>query len=175
MARVNCVALIRDDGQYHSMKHLYSSLILSGALLLACAPLETYYKPGASVATLNRDTTACEVSALRNVPVSYQVRRKPPIFVPGNRSCDAEGNCTGHHGYYISGGVESYDPNLALRNRVEVQCMADKGYAPVSIPPCPDSIARSTPAAATTKLPQLTDKSCVIRNKSGSFQIVNRG
>ncbi|MDF3413697.1 hypothetical protein HKX54_04445 [Sulfitobacter sp. M57] len=161
------------------MKHLRprlirASLIYSITLLVACAPLETYYKPGASVTTLNRDTTTCEVNALKDVPVSFQIRRNPPVFVPGNRSCDADGNCTGHHGYYIDGGVESYDPNVALRNRVETQCMADKGYAPVSIPPCPDSIARATPAAATTRLPALTKKSCVIRNKSGSFQIVNR-
>ena len=157
------------------MKHRSFSLILSAAALLACAPLETYYKPGATVATMKRDTTTCEVNALRDVPVSFQIRRKPPIFVPGNRSCDAAGNCTSHHGYYINGGVESYDPNVALRNRVEVQCMADMGYAPVSIPPCPDSIAKATPPAATTRLPALSENSCVIRNKSGSFQIVNKG
>lgn len=157
------------------MKQHTFSLVLCGAALLACAPLETYYKPGASLTDLNRDTTACEVAALRDVPVSFQIRRKPPVFVPGNRSCDAEGNCTGHHGYYIDGGVESYDPNVALRGRVELQCMADKGYAPVSIPPCPDRIAKATPAAATTRLPALTENSCVIRNKSGSFQIVNKG
>ncbi|MGC1505743.1 MAG: hypothetical protein WA782_16565 [Sulfitobacter sp.] len=157
------------------MKQRSFSLVLSAAALLACAPLETYYKPGTTVTTLNRDTTACEVEALREVPVSFQIRRRPPIFVPGTRSCDAAGNCTGYHGYYISGGVESYDPNVALRQRVELQCMADKGYVPVSIPPCPDSVARATPAAATTRLPALTENSCVIRNKSGSFQIVNRG
>lgn len=157
------------------MKQPALSLTLLTSLVLACAPLETYYKPGASVATLNRDTTACEVKALKDVPASFQVRRKPPIFVPGNRSCDAAGKCTGSPGYYIPGGVESYDPNLGLRARVEVQCMADKGYAPVSIPPCPDSVAKAAPKAATTRLPRLSENSCVIRNSDGTFQIVTKG
>lgn len=145
------------------------------ALLAACAPLETYYKAGASVATVNRDTTACEVSALQKVPQVLQIRRKPPRFIPGRRVCDAAGNCTTAPGYYIDGGVESYDPNLGLRQRVELQCMADKGYTPVSIPPCPDSVAKAAPPAATTRLPTLKEGSCVIRNRDGSFQIVTRG
>ncbi|MCX7559873.1 hypothetical protein OS190_09865 [Sulfitobacter sp. F26204] len=157
------------------MKHLRLYPTLLAVFVLGCAPLETYYKPGASVAMLNRDTTACEVKALKDVPASFQVRRRPAIFVPGNRSCDAAGNCTGYQGYYIPGGVESYDPNLALRGRVEKQCMADKGYAPVTIPPCPDSVAKAAPTAATSRLPNLTGKSCVIRNSDGTFQIVTRG
>ncbi|MFK7835645.1 MAG: hypothetical protein AB8B60_05445 [Sulfitobacter sp.] len=144
-------------------------------LLAACAPLETYYKPGASVTALNRDTTACQVQALRDVPPSTLTRRKPPVFVPGNRVCDAQGKCTGTPGYYVPGGIETYDPNDGLRVRVERQCMADKGYAPVSIPVCPDSVASAAPAGVTTRLPALTENSCVIRNSNGSFQIVTRG
>ncbi|MEW9920798.1 hypothetical protein AB2B41_14380 [Marimonas sp. MJW-29] len=145
------------------------------ALLAACAPVETYYKPGVAVDRLNRDTTACEVKALRDVPVTTLTRPRPPIFVPGNRVCDADGNCRGHRGYYIHGGYETYDPNLGLRLRVERQCMADKGYVPVSIPVCPDTVARAVPPRATTRMPTLTERSCVIRNRDGSFQIVTRG
>ncbi|KIN60973.1 hypothetical protein Z945_1956 [Sulfitobacter noctilucae] len=154
------------------MKH-FSLLAL--ITLTACAPLETYYKPGASVAAVNRDTTACAVQALEDVPQVMQIIRKPPRFIPGRRVCDADGNCKQKPGYYIDGGVESYDPNVALRQRVERQCMADKGYAPVSIPPCPDRVAKAAPLAATTRLPQLNEGSCVIRNGDGSFQIVTRG
>ena len=157
------------------MKHARSLLVTASLMIGACAPLDTYYKPGVSVDKLNRDTTQCKVSALRDVPVSTMTRRKPPIYVPPNRVCDNAGNCTGHNGYYIPGGYETYDPNLALRQRVERQCMADDGYVPVSIPACPDTVAKAVPARATTRLPTLTDKSCVIRNSDGSFQIVNRG
>lgn len=151
------------------------SLLLPVALIMACAPLETYYKPGATVATLNRDTTACEVKALRDVPPSTLTRRKPPVFIPGERRCNAAGQCVQTRGYYVPGGFETYDPNDGLRLRVERQCMADKGYAPVSIPPCPDAVAKAAPPAATTRLPTLNAASCVIRNSDGSFQIVTRG
>tara|TARA_R110002110_G_scaffold20312_41_gene82544 strand:+ start:5464 stop:5937 length:474 start_codon:yes stop_codon:yes gene_type:complete len=140
-----------------------------------CAPLQTYYQPGKSVSALNRDTTGCQVAALRDVPASTQIRRIPPEFVPARKSCDSAGNCTVIPGYVIPGEVITYDPNDGLRKRVEAQCMADQGYAPVSIPLCPDEVARATPAAATTILPPLGTKACVIRNRNGTFQIVNRG
>ena len=143
--------------------------------LAACAPLETYYKPGATVAQVNRATTECEVQALRDVPASTQVRREPPRYVPERRTCDANNNCTVTGGFYIPGELVTFDPNEGLRNRVEGQCMADRGFAPVSIPPCPASVARAAPVRATTTLPQLRENSCVIRNDGGTFQIVNRG
>ena len=143
--------------------------------LAACAPLETYYKPGATVAQVNRATTECKVKALRDVPPSTQVRRTPPRYVPERRTCDANNNCTTTGGFYIPGELVTFDPNAGLRARVEAQCMADRGFAPVSIPPCPASVARAAPVLATTTLPELRETSCVIRNEGGSFQIVNRG
>lgn len=175
MARVNCVASARDWRQDRLMKRSALTVTMLVAWLAACAPLQTYYKPGAAVSTLNRDTTNCQVRALRDVPPSTLTRRKPPIWIPGNRTCDADGNCRGHHGYYIPGGIETYDPNEGLRLRVERQCMADRGYVPVSIPQCPDSVSNAVPARATTRLPALTESSCVIRNSDGTFQIVSRG
>jgi hypothetical protein len=152
-------------------------LLIALALLTvaACAPLETYYKPGASVEAVARATTTCQVDALRQVPSSTRVRQLPPRYVPGRQVCNAAGQCGVTRGYYVPGPVESYDPNDGLRRRVEGQCMADRGYAPVSIPPCPDAIARATPPGVTRTLPRLTERSCVIRNRNGTFQIVNRG
>ncbi len=155
-------------------RHLISALAAL-TVLTACAPLEIYYKPGATVDAVSRDTTACEVRALSDVPASVQIRRKPPIFIAGKQVCDADGTCTQTPGYFIDGGVESFDPNDGLRQRVARSCMADKGYAPVSVPACPDSVARAAPPLATTRLPVLTQGSCVIRNRDGSFQIVTRG
>ncbi|EDQ04531.1 hypothetical protein OIHEL45_12560 [Sulfitobacter indolifex HEL-45] len=149
------------------------TLIALGAA--ACAPLNTYYKPGASVAQVNRATTACEVQALRDVPISTQVRREPPRYVPERRHCNADNKCRVTGGFYVPGELVTFDPNENLRNRVEGQCMADQGFAPVSIPACPNNIARAAPPRATTTLPALNSNSCVIRNKNGSFQIVTRG
>lgn len=140
--------------------------------LAACAPLETNYKPGISVATLNRDQTRCDVSALQDVPVATQIRRLPSRFVPPEEICGADGECRTRPGYWIPGELRSYDANLSLRRRAAQQCMADNGYAPVSIPPCPGGVARAAPPGATTRLPELTPDSCVIRNSDGSVQIV---
>ncbi len=147
-------------------------LVLPLLVLAACAPLQTNYKPGVSVVQLNRDQTRCDLSALRQVPVSTQVRRDPPEYFPPRRHCLPGGRCRVTPGYWIPGEVYSYDANLGLRRRVAQQCMADRGYAPVSIPLCSNAVARSVPRRATTRLPRLTEGSCVIRNPDGSLQIV---
>ena len=156
------------------MKTRSLSLVLAAVLLTACAPLDTYYKPGVSVADLNRATTTCKVEALRQVPTSTQVRQAPPSYVPARRVCRAANQCRVLPGYYVPGPLITYDPNEGLRRQVEGQCMADRGFAPVSIPACPDAVARSVPQRATTTLPPLNEKSCVIRYRSGRFQIVTR-
>ncbi len=154
----------------------FGIVVAAGLLgLAACAPLNTYYKPGASVTALQRQTTACEVEALAKVPPSTQIRRDPPRFVPPRQVCRSPDKCRILPGYFEPGEVYTFDPNANLRRRVEAQCMADKGFAPVSIPACPSGVADAAPRAATRTLPPLTAASCVIRNSDGSFQIVTRG
>ncbi len=149
--------------------------IIAFLILTGCAPLTIYHKAGVTVDRMERDTRACAVSALRDVPVNTQVRRSPARYVPGQRVCDAAGTCTTRRGYYIPGDIYTVDVHKPLRAGVEQQCMADRGYAPVSIPPCPSGVARAAQVARTVVLPSLTPTSCVIRNDNGSFQIVNRG
>ncbi|ASM72441.1 MULTISPECIES: hypothetical protein [Roseobacteraceae] len=156
------------------MKMRFATLLLTLALP-ACAPLTLYYKAGAPVATVQRDTTACQVQALRDAPVANQIRRTPPTYVPARRVCNSAGLCTTTGGYYLPGEVYTYDVNGPLRKRVENQCMADRGYSPASIPACPNGVKQAATPAATATLPRLTPKSCAIRNSDGSFQIVNQG
>ena len=140
--------------------------------LASCAPLTIYHRAGASVTRMQSDANACSVNSLKSVPVNTQIRQTPPRYIPGRRTCDAAGNCTEQPGFYVPGEIYTVDANKTLRRQTEVQCMAAKGYAPVSIPPCTDRVARSVPPRATTTLPPLTDGSCVIRNQDGSWQIV---
>jgi hypothetical protein len=149
-------------------------VILAAMALSACVPLSIYYRDGVSVAKMEKDTTECQVKALRDVPVSTQIRRGAPIFYPGRRICDSSGKCYYEAGYYAPGPIYSVDPNEGLRASVESQCMADRGYTPVSIPTCPNNISKTAPAGVTTQLPRLTPSSCVIRNSGGSWQIVSR-
>lgn len=96
------------------MKTRLATLILTLALP-ACAPLTLYYKAGTPVATVQRDTTACQVVALRDAPVANQVRRTPPRYVPPRRVCNASGACSTTGGYYLPGDVYTVDVNAPLR------------------------------------------------------------
>lgn len=174
-ARGNRIASTIELVQNNAMKHRYSIVIAAALGIAACAPLTTYYKPGVSVSALERQTLTCQTRALREVPPSTQVRRTPPRYIPSRRLCDAAGNCRVYPGRHIPGDLITFDPNDGLRKRVEAQCMADQGFAPVSIPPCPGAVARAAPARATSTLPNLNANSCAIRNSDGSFQIVTRG
>ncbi|MGR3511071.1 MAG: hypothetical protein ACU0FF_17420 [Sulfitobacter sp.] len=157
------------------MIHRLKTMVSFMAVLAGCAPLDTYYKPGATVANMQRTTTECAVSALEKVPPSTQLVRDPPQFVPPHQRCNSHGQCHVTPGYFVPGAVYEIDPNAQLRRRVVGQCMADAGFDPVSIPACPSSVARAAPVMSTTTLPALNAKSCAIRNRDGSFQIVTRG
>ncbi|WP_406644675.1 hypothetical protein QEZ52_12455 [Aliisedimentitalea scapharcae] len=143
--------------------------------MTACSPLAIYYKPGVAVQKLQSDTDACEVSALKDAPVANQIRQTPARYIPGRRICNGLGQCTSSPGYWVPGSYYTVDVNKGLRQRRNDSCMAAKGYQPVSISQCPQRVANSAPPGATSRLPDLTDTSCVIRNNDGSFQIVDQG
>ncbi len=144
-------------------------------VLAACGPMSIYYRPGVSVSKMQNDTTICQVAALKDVPVNTQIRQNPPFFYPGRTICGAADDCYRTPGYWADGGFYTVDVNRALRGRVQDMCMAEKGYQPVTIPTCPESIKNKVPATATTQLPPLTENSCVIRYNDDQWQIVNRG
>jgi hypothetical protein len=139
--------------------------------LAACSPLSTYYKAGVDVSRLNTDTLACQTDSLAKAPVANEIRQSPPIFVRGRQYCDAKGCYTGP-GYWIEGDIYTVDTNKPLRDKLENQCMANKGYQPVSIKPCTFAVKQNAPKGSTTVLPKLTANSCVIKNDDGTVQIV---
>jgi hypothetical protein len=167
---VNSFVLIRGLGQNAPMKPFG---LLTGAAftLAACAPLSIYYRPGASVARMQTDQLQCEVGALKQAPVANQVRQRPPIFYPGGRFCDSAG-CYYTPGIWVDGGYYTVDVNADLRGRVEQQCMGSKGYQPVTLPLCSQSIKSQVVAQQTRTLPPLSEQSCSIRYDDGSWQIV---
>lgn len=138
-----------------------------------CLPVNTFYAEGVPLETLERDSTACDVAALRDAPVANQTRQAPPRLI-SRRHCDAAGQCT-DQSYWVPGEIYSVDVNADLRNRVKGQCMADKGYRPVEIPACPAAIAKAAPAGPSPVLPHLSPQSCAIRTEGGRLRIVNQG
>ncbi len=154
-----------------TMKPRLALLVLVLALAGCAGPLSLYYKPGASVARMQTDTTQCQVAALKDAPVASQVRQRPPIWIPGNRYCNANG-CWVTPGYWVDGGIYTVDVNAPLRNRVQDLCMAQKGYQPVRLPRCTPAVANAVQPGLTTVLPTLAADSCVIDRGGGRWQIV---
>jgi hypothetical protein len=156
------------------MSRLPTALALAAlATLAACAPLKLWYKPGATVAASDDRLLRCRTRAAQKIPVNTQTRRTPVQIVP-RRVCDSDGDCNVYYDR-IGGETIIFDANEDLREDVVAQCMRRGGYTPVSIPPCPDSLRATIPAGRTETLPRLTEAACVIRNRDGSWQIVNRG
>lgn len=168
---VNSIVLPRSLRQHGGMRLLFT-IIAAGLALAACGPLSIYYRPGVSVSRMQNDQIACEVRALKDAPVANQIRQRPPIYFPGRQYCNA-GGCYTSPGYWMNGGVYTVDVNANLRGRVQDQCMARKGYQPISVPRCSSTIANAVPAQQTRTLPKLSENACAIRYDDGHWQIVN--
>lgn len=139
--------------------------VLAFGLVSGCFPVEIYHKTGVSLTRLHADETACQVKALKNVPVNKLTRVTPVRFIP-RQICDGNGNC--HATFVMVGGeVETYDANKDLRARYAQQCMTDKGYSKIELPRCTGEAPEPLPRHA----PALSDESCAVRTKTG-FQAV---
>lgn len=148
--------------------------LLALALVVGCAPMGVYYKPGAQVATSQRAELACKVDAEQKVPVRNVTRVIPGPFIPPRKVCDAAGNCTIIPGRELPPRIVSEDANEGLRRDVVTQCMADKGYRFVRIPECSPGISQSVSPRQTKVYPRLQENSCVVRAR-GVWQIVTPG
>lgn len=138
-------------------------LLVSAAfvLLAGCFPVEVYQKAGGSLNRLQNDETDCKVSALQQVPVNKMTRITPIRLIP-QTVCDKNKNCQVVY-IEVGGDVEIYDANLPLRQRVEAQCMARKGYEKVELPICTGDV----PATLPGRMPPLTEDSCAVKTKTG--------
>ena len=156
------------------MKTILRSLIPL-MILSSCGPLSLYYREGESVSRMQAETTACQVEALKDAPVANEIRQRPPVYWPGRTYCDGHGRCYRTPGWWEPGSVYTVDVNKGLRNTVEAQCMAAKGYQPVSLPPCKSGVKSAVTPRPTTVLPPLNPSSCFVKFDDGSFQIITPG
>lgn len=143
--------------------------LLAFCALMSCAPVEMYYQPGVSVAKLVDDELTCDVSALRDAPVTKVRQQAAPVFIPPRRYCDSNGHCWTEGGYWEPGMVYTVDVNRNLRARLAQNCMAKRGYTQVSLPQCDPGVSAPGP---TQVLPRLTESTCALRNRDGSLSIV---
>ena len=138
-----------------------ASIVAALAACVDTTPVELSWRQGVSVSKLKSDSLNCEMAATRAVPINNQVGVTPtyrtPVYQnPSYTSCYGgtySVSCTttggGFSGGQTYGGqVYTYDANSGLRESYFNQCMAQRGYSPISIRPCTPSELK----AATRKL-----------------------
>jgi hypothetical protein len=156
--------------------------IFSVLIVAACVPAtqEGYWREGMTYQQRQSDFTDCEVEALRKVPRETAVRSTPGYVTPvqvspistqcfgtgAYRTCTTTGG-TVSGGQVIGGGVQSYDPNTALRDQVTEQCLIRKRYELLSFPTCTSEQAKRAISARSIRLPAKEGVICVTADRSG--------
>ena len=137
--------------------------------LASCGPLPVYYRDGSDQTRTNSDVTNCQVAALKAAPIALETRQHPPTYYPAERHCDGD-NCWVRPGYWVPGQIYTVDLNEALRQRVEQNCMAQKGYQRLELPRCDQA---EIAALSSQEGPGgLTPYSCALRQKDGNTIIL---
>ena len=146
--------------------------LLMAALAAACTPTTIYHREGTEVTRVYSELSTCQVTALSQVPVENRQRYIPPDY--SYRSfCYSNGQCVSRRVLLRPGYFETYDANEPLRTNVTRSCMTDQGFSRVSLPQCSSDVVAATTITRTRVQPPITDTSCIIRIRSGGYQIVN--
>ncbi|SMO50642.1 hypothetical protein SAMN06265173_104109 [Thalassovita litoralis] len=137
-------------------------LLVSATLILlaGCVPVSVYHKAGGTLTRLQNDEVNCQVQALQKVPVN-KITRITPIRTLPREVCNSRGHCRIVY-MEFGGDVETYDANLPLRQKVEAQCMINKGYQQIELPIC-----ENRPTTLPGTMPGLTTNSCAVKTKTG--------
>ena len=124
---------------------------------------------------LEREFVACDVSAAQQVRVNSQIGQTSTYTSPTQTGCYGgynTVNCYTTSGNIVGGSLYSYDANADLRGRVVAQCMAERGFAMVSLPQCSQSqLANGIPRYQS--IPQLATNACVAEVSVGRWAFVN--
>lgn len=134
----------------------FASLTFIGLIGCATAQLSPYehfkagkpwenfaYKTGATLPSLNQDITNCKVEAVQRVPQQQVIKTTPSFTTNTQTFCNRIGTqtiCNTTGGNTIGGDVYTVDANTGLREQVYHQCMANKNYRYVNLPPCPEGV-----------------------------------
>ncbi len=141
------------------------------AALSGCGGATLYYAEGVTLAARDADLAQCSEAAGLAYPVALQTRREPPRFIPPRQVCDAAGTCVTYPGGFEAGEVFTTDVNAGLRRAATQSCMARQGYSEIGLPFCANGVV----ADASTRMPPLTQDSCLLRGYGAAPLVVNPG
>src|SRR6266566_7168325 len=106
---------------------MFVGLIL---LLVGCT---TWYKPGATQQSFDRDKAACIAASYQQFPVAtVPVQTATGYTTPVRTNCQTQGNqtdCTSTGGGYQSPMTAYRDQNIQARDAAFASCMYERGYS----------------------------------------------
>lgn len=137
--------------------------------LAACGGTTLYYAEGVTLAARDADQAQCSEAAGLAYPVALQTRREPPQYIPPQRICDSAGTCITEPGRFEPGDTFTTDVNAGLRSSAAQSCMARRGYSEIGLPFCEDGVA----VTASTRMPALTQDTCLLRGYGAAPLVVN--
>lgn len=146
-------------------------LLFFGAV--SCGPKTTFHRTGASVSLMQNTLLDCQVAALKDAPVSSQIRQGPPRYIPGSSYCHKDGDCYRRAGYFAPGEVYTVDTNARLRSNLTTRCMAREGFQRVQLPRCPAGTPAPDISNLTDEMPPLSADSCLLKLPGGGSRIVS--
>ena len=139
-------------------------LFFIAVTLSACvSDTSVYYAEGVAVSTREADEVRCEARAYEQYPIRNETRYTPRVFVLPEEVCDSAGNCVLTPGFFEGGDPYTVDINERPRRVAGEACMADQGYARITLPRCENG----TIVFPSPTMPRLTETSCVRRNSLG--------
>jgi|LauGreDrversion2_3_1035106.scaffolds.fasta_scaffold78028_1 hypothetical protein len=148
------------------MKFLPFASLLFLCSCVATGPVPVVYKVGSTGDQRKSAVLDCETQALSKVPRAMASAVTPAYTMPSNVQCYSTGytvSCQEYGGQTIGGNAYSYDANQDLRDRVTMQCLANKGYQLVSLPTCDAEQSKRAIASAQQRMPSYDKIECVVQ------------
>lgn len=147
------------------MKKFSVIAFLVATACVATGPVNVVYKPGSTGEQRLSALTECETQALAKVPRAMATGMTPAYTTPSNVQCYGTGayvSCQQYGGQTYGGDVYSYDANQDLRDRVTMQCLAQKGFQTISLPSCDAEQSKRAVSSMGRKQPTYDKIECVV-------------
>lgn len=147
------------------MKKFSILTILFVGACVATGPVAVVYKPGSTGEQRSAALLDCETQALAKVPRAIATGVTPTYTTPSNVQCYGSGayvSCQQYGGQTYGGNVYNYDANQDLRDRVSLQCLAQKGFQIISLPTCDAEQSKRAVSSVGRKQPTFDKIECVV-------------
>lgn len=133
------------------MKKSLVAVLISGLVLAACTPVETFVKGNMKYSDFERDRSSCMTKATQVLPVKRNIGGEIAVAL-------------------VFGVHQKQDDHAVARQQHFETCMMNKGYQRIELPACQNSEdARKNGVGPLTahKRVKITQESCAVNDSRG--------